>query len=110
MTEESQKLLEDIRVSINLIDSFLESISGFSDYQKDMKTKSAVERQLGIIGEAINKLLKIKPQLKLSAANEIIGLRNRIIHAYDSIDDSIIWIIAKSHLKELKEEVTNLLK
>jgi uncharacterized protein with HEPN domain len=104
MREEVKKLLEDIRSSISKIQLFTDGISAFSEYQDDLKTKSAVERQLGIIGEAINKLLKIAPEIKLDSADQIIGLRNRIIHAYDSVDDSIIWVIVKNHLAGLNEE------
>ena len=109
MREEVKKLLEDIRSSISKIELFTANISGFSQYQEDLKTKSAVERQLGIIGEAINKLFKIAPEIKLSSADQVIGLRNRIIHAYDSVDDSIIWVIIKNHLNGLKEEVRAIL-
>ena len=71
---------------------------------------SAVERQLGIIGEAIHKFEKLNPEQELTNARKIVGLRNRIIHSYDSIDSSIIWVIIKRHLEPLKEEVQQLLR
>lgn len=40
---------------------------------------------------------------------KIIGLRNRLIHAYDSIDNTIIWAILKRHVEPLKIEVLTLL-
>ena len=110
MREEVKKLLEDIRSSIQKIETFTVDINGFTQYQNDIKTKSAVERQLGIIGEAASKLLKIEPGIQLNAVNEIISLRNRIVHAYDSIDDSIIWVIVINHLPRLKEEVGSMLR
>jgi uncharacterized protein with HEPN domain len=109
MSEEVKKLLEDIRSAIAKIESFTEGITGFSQYQGDLKTKSAVERQLGIIGEATNKILQAAPEVQLNSAGQIIGQRNRIVHAYDSVDDSIIWVIIKSHLPKLNEEVRGLL-
>ena len=75
-----------------------------------MKTQSAVERQLGIIGEAINKFDAIHPEISLENARKIVGFRNRIIHAYDSIDNSIIWVIVKRHLEPLHKGVLMKLK
>lgn len=105
MTEKEKKFLADIKNSIELIEQFTSGISSFTDYAKDFKTKSAVERHLGIIGEAINKFLKESSTNELRNANQIISLRNRLVHSYDSVDDAIIWSIVTRHLKSLKEEV-----
>lgn len=101
MNEKTQKLLFDIKKSIELIQIFTKTISSYPTYCKDKKTKSTVERQLAIIGEAINKISKTDSSVKIANARMIIGLRNRIIHAYDSVDDTIIWAIIKNHLAEL---------
>ena len=91
-----------------LIDGFIKDYQ-FTQYQSDPKTKSAVERQLGIIGEAVNRFSKLSER-KLSGSKEIIAFRNRIIHAYNNIEDEIVWAILKNHLPKLKEEVNTLLK
>ena len=36
--------------------------------------------------------------------------RNRLIHSYDNIDNSIVWIIIKNHLPVLKGEIETILK
>jgi len=59
MTLQSNKYLDDILYAIELIETFILEISSFADYESDKKTSSAVERQLGIIGEAVNKFDKI---------------------------------------------------
>lgn len=105
-----KKYLYDIINSIGLIRVFLTEVTSFNDYSKDLKTKSAVERQLGIIGEAVNKYQKITLEQKLENGVQIINLRNRLVHAYDGIDDSIIWVVINKHLQPLKEEVEKLLK
>ncbi|MBI9068793.1 MAG: DUF86 domain-containing protein [Salinivirgaceae bacterium] len=105
MTERGRKYLSDVLRSIELIDSFLEGIDSYEQYQSDLKTQSAIERQLGIIGEAVNKFKQENPDEKLENASQIIGFRNRIIHAYDSIDNSIVWVIVKKYLTPLHEEV-----
>jgi uncharacterized protein with HEPN domain len=105
MTDQGNKFLSDILQAIELIESFIVDTTDFNDYLSDRKPQSAVERQLGIIGEAVHKFEKLFPDLQLSNARKIVGLRNRIIHVYDSVDPSIIWAIIKTHLGPLKEEV-----
>ena len=58
MTEKGKKYLSDILMAIDLIEQFTSDISGFSSYDSDLKTQSAVERQLVIIGEALNMFKK----------------------------------------------------
>ena len=106
MTEKEKKFLSDISNSIELIETFTKDLKSFSEYQKDLKTKGAVERHLGIIGEAVNKFLKESTTNDLKNASQIISLRNRLIHSYDNVDDSIIWSIVTRHLRPLKDEVS----
>ena len=105
MTEQGKKYLSDILRSIELIEQFSISTVNFSDYLIDLKTQSAIERQLSIIGEAVNKFDKLLPDLTLENARKIVGFRNRLIHTYDAVDPSMIWAIIKKHLPLLKQEV-----
>lgn len=108
MTERGKKYLSDILMAINLIEYFIADTPDFNLYQKDLKTQSAVERQLAIIGEALNKLKQIESELSIQNDKQIIGFRNRLIHAYDSIDNAIVWVVVKRHLQKLKIELTQL--
>lgn len=110
MTGKSQKYLSDIIHSIELIEDFTKSIKTFSQYENDLKTQSAVERHLGIIGEAVNKYDLLNTEDSLINARKIVGFRNRLIHAYDAIDPSMIWAIIKQYLQPLKEEVISKLE
>lgn len=105
MTEKGRKYCSDILRAIDLIAEFTVEISEYNDYLSDGKTQSAVERQLGIVGEALNSLLKAEPHLKIENQEKIIGLRNRLIHSYDGIDPSIVWVIMHRYLPKLKNEV-----
>ncbi|MDP3914707.1 MAG: DUF86 domain-containing protein [Bacteroidota bacterium] len=105
MTEQGKKYLSDIIRAIELIDQFTSSVSNYSEYVSDLKTQSAVERQLGIIGEAVNKFDKLFPDFTLENARKIVGFRNRLIHTYDAVDSSMIWAIIKKYLEPLKTEV-----
>ena len=77
----------------------------FSNYSKNILLKKGIERNLEIIGEAVNRILKIKPEFSLLNAKRIIGLRNQIIHAYDTISDENIWSIVINHIPDLKNEI-----
>ncbi len=101
MTENRKKYLFDILMAINLIEKFTIETVDFNSYQTDLKTQSAVERQLAIIGEVLTRINKFEPGLDIKNAKQIIGFRNRLIHAYDSIDNSIVWVIIKRHLEKL---------
>jgi len=107
--DKTSKYLFDISNSIQLIENFIAGIENYSAFQRDIKTQSAVERQLSIIGEAINKLRQENPTIALSNIKQIVDFRNRIIHSYDNIDTSIVWVIVKNHLPVLKEEINGLL-
>ena len=109
MTEKSIKYLSDILMAIDLIEEFTSGFD-FLVYDKDRKTQSAVERQLAIIGEALNQFKKLESSIVIENDKQIVSFRNRLVHAYDSIDNSIVWVIINRHLKPLKLEVENLAK
>jgi uncharacterized protein with HEPN domain len=109
MTDQGKKYLSDILQAITLIRDFVTLIQDYNDYQSDLKTQSAVERQLGIIGEAVKQFDKLFPEMELKNARKIVGFRNRLIHSYNSIDNSIVWVIIKRHLEPLQNEIENLI-
>ena len=102
--ERKKKFLSDILNAINLVEEFTKDVYSFGDYTSDLKTKSAVERQLVIIGEAVNAINK-EDEAEFDNVKQLVAFRNRIVHAYDSIDDAIVWNILKKHLPSLKAEV-----
>lgn len=101
--------LMDIQRCIDEIFIFLGENRDFSKYQSDLKTKKAVERNIEIIGEAVNRILKIASNFPIQNAKNIIGTRNRIIHSYDNISDEVIWTIVTRDLPKLKLEVDQML-
>jgi uncharacterized protein with HEPN domain len=109
MTEKGKKYISDITTAIGLTETFLADTHDFSSYERDLKTQSAVERQLAIVGEALNKLKQTEPDLIIQNDRQIISFRNRLVHAYDSIDNAIVWAILKNHMPKLKEEIAVLM-
>ena len=109
MTEKQLKLLYDIKMAIDEIDSFFDTeVKTYENFKSNAILRRAVERNLEIIGEAMNLLLKENPEFSIENAIRIIGLRNQIIHGYDSVSDETIWGIVTLNLPKLKTDVNSL--
>ena len=97
--------LRDILEAIDYVESFLHGID-FETYKADVKTKSAVERQMQIITEAAVRLgeegetLVPGPDWK-----GFRGMGNVLRHAYHRIDDELIWNTAKDELTAMKSAI-----
>ena len=102
--------LKNIEQSILEINEFLPGERNFIAFQKDLKTRKAVERNIEIIGEAMDRILKANPDFQITNSRKIVDTRNRIIHGYDSVSDDVIWLIVNRYLPILEEEVKKLLK
>lgn len=109
MEIQSKKLLLDILDSINSINLYLGKERNFLDYRNNKMLRRAIEREFEIIGEALNKINKIDGEITISNKSLIVGMRNRVIHGYDKVDDEIVWGAILRHLPILKREVEKLL-
>jgi len=111
MNEKILKWLFDIRAAIDEIESFFEEYpKDFNQYKSNLILKRAVERDLEIIGEAVNRIINQNENFPIENAKRIIGLRNQIIHAYDNISDESIWAILVKHIPLLKHEIKLLIE
>jgi uncharacterized protein with HEPN domain len=110
MQLEVKKYLYDIQISINSIFEYLGEKRDFNEYLSNKLLRRGIERELEIIGEAANRILKIDSEINIENARKIVDLRNWVIHGYDKIDDVIIWGIISKHLPILKTQVDELLK
>jgi uncharacterized protein with HEPN domain len=110
MEHDIRACLIDIELSINEIFNFLPTKRNFLVFQKDLKTRKAVERNIEIIGEAMDRILKINPEIKITDSRKIVDTRNRIIHGYDSVSADVLWLIVIKYLPVLETEVKKLLE
>lgn len=83
----------------------------FSDFEKDWYFQSAIERQFEVLGEALARIRDFERAIfdRIPEANKIVGLRNIIIHGYDSINPAIIWTVAEERVANLNEILEELL-
>jgi uncharacterized protein with HEPN domain len=110
MDERVQECLNDLIFNVEELLSFVAGMS-YEDYREDRKTQAAVERKFEIIGEALNRLSRINPELLSQITNyrSIISFRNILAHGYDSVEDRVVWGIVESDLDQLLRDVIRLL-
>lgn len=109
-TRDVDSFLYDVLGAIESIQKFTHEKT-FDHYLTDDLLRSAVERQLTIIGEAIAKLNKADASLahELLDSPQIIAFRNRIIHNYGQIDHAIVWGVISAKIPLLSARVRDLL-
>ena len=110
MDRKIRKYLADILASIIEIESFMaERPKEYATFCNDTLFRRGVERNMEIMGEALNNVLKIDPNIAITSSRKIVDTRNFIIHAYDSLKPDILWGIVINHIPLLKRDVETLL-
>lgn len=100
----------DVKRAIDEVESyFIGYPMRYDVFEKDFLRRSAVERKTEIMGEAINRILKIQPDFPLPNARAIIDTRNRIIHGYDSVKPDFLWSLVMRHIPALKKDVERII-
>lgn len=102
MSIELKQRLYDAIEACRAIQSFTNGIT-HENYNDSLLLRSGVERQFEILGEALSKVELLNAGLSQSIPDirRIVGLRNRIIHGYDSVDAEIIWDAVQVHVPKL---------
>ncbi|EON77812.1 hypothetical protein ADIS_1731 [Lunatimonas lonarensis] len=100
------KYVLDIESVIEEIESIKQKTQNdFQNFSDDIILQRAVERDLEIIGEATRKMTEINPALQITASKNIIGLRNIISHAYDTVEPEMLWGIIQKNIPVLADEI-----
>jgi len=110
MQPETKKYLYDVLKACEAILDFTKGRT-FEDYDRDLMLRSAVERQLMIVGEAMNKAQRLDDEVRehVREVQDIIGLRNVIAHGYAVVENATIWGIVQADVPDLYKEVRVLL-
>jgi uncharacterized protein with HEPN domain len=110
MKMRTKKLLQDAFTACQLIEEFVADHT-LSDYEQNLLLRSAVERQFEIVGEALHQAEIVDQEVteRIPELRRIVGLRNRIIHGYDSVDDELLWQTIQRHIPTLRNRLENLL-
>ena len=111
MKPKTRQRLLDALESCQTIRRYVAGID-YEAYLCDDEKRDAVERRLGIIGEALHKATTLDPALadELPELRQIVGLRNRVIHAYADVNAETIWIVVQQKLPPLQSRLATLLE
>ncbi len=96
--------VESIIVEIEAIKT--KTDNNFNVFKSDIILQRAIERDLEILGEAIKNITEISPSIQISSIKNIIGLRNIIAHAYDSVEPEMISAIIQKDIPKLSNEIS----
>lgn len=91
--------------------SFVEGIDVY-EFQDNLLVQSAVERQLEILGEALNRLRRtdVQTAAEVPDLDRIVGMRNIIAHEYGVVDHAIVWAVVDTRLAPLADRLAMLLE
>lgn len=111
MLHRRAKLLQDILDAGGAIQQFTAGRT-IKDYREDLMLRSAVERQFEIVGEALNRLVRLDAALveSIEGHARIIAFRNIIAHGYDVLDSAIVWQVIVDYLPPLLDRVREALR
>ena len=110
MQFDARGLLDDVDQAARDIKRYLEGLD-VDDYLDDDKTQASVERKFEIIGEALNRLHAVDPELasRIPKLRRIVDFRNVLSHNYDQVQQKRVWTYSQSNLPELQLVVQKLL-
>ena len=99
-------LLWDVEAACQLLAVFTEGIDEVA-YCGNELLRSAVERQLLIVGEALAQASRLdrKAEQRVTDLRRVVDFRNRLVHGYAAIADDVVWGVVQLHVPKLAAEV-----
>ncbi|MGD9714068.1 MAG: DUF86 domain-containing protein [Thermomicrobiales bacterium] len=110
MHQRTAQSLLDIVDACNEIDAILDGIS-LEEYRGTRVLQLSTERLFITIAEALKRVDENDPDVASTVTDRrnIIGMRNRIVHGYDTIELETVWTAAVRHAPILRQEVLAIL-
>lgn len=104
------KRLHDAKSACRTILEFTKGVE-WTSYERNRMLQSAVERQLEILGEALHLAAQEDESLieRIPELRRIVGMRNRLIHGYDTVDHEIVWDVVIRWIAPLRDQLDSLL-
>ena len=97
-----------MKVAIESINEFVAGID-LEEYKTNKLIRSAVERQLEIIGESVKRIERTGEPVPIANARHIVAFRNILVHEYERLEEETVWMIVKKDVPKLLEEINGLL-
>jgi uncharacterized protein with HEPN domain len=109
MSNEFLDFVEDILDAMDYAEVFLRDMT-YDEFQDDLRTNFAVVRALEIIGEATKRLpMDLRDKYPDVPWKNMAGMRDRIIHGYDTVDLRIVWDVVKVDVPQIKPQIQQIL-
>jgi len=109
MSREFLDFVEDILDAMDKAEVLVEGFT-YHAFEEDFRTNFAVIRALEIIGEATKRLpMNVREQYPEIPWAGMAGMRDRIIHGYDTVDLQIVWDVVKQDIPAIKPQIQQLL-
>ncbi|MBM3289789.1 MAG: DUF86 domain-containing protein [Candidatus Hydrogenedentes bacterium] len=81
----------------------------YEAFLADKKSRDAIIRNIEIIGEAIKRLPEtVRQQAPHIEWRKIVGMRDRIVHAYFGLDYPVVWDAVQIHVPALLDAVRSI--
>jgi uncharacterized protein with HEPN domain len=106
-----EKYLYDMLSSCQFLIDFTAGKT-IDNYIKERAFRSALERELQIIGEALIQLEKVAPDIaaKIPEYQNIIGFRHVLVHGYANLDPATVWNVVETKVPTLAQKIKLLLE
>lgn len=105
MTYEFLDYLEDILDAMDKAEVLVEGVT-YDQFAEDFRVNFAVVRALEIIGEATKRLpMNLRQDYPDIPWRGMAGLRDRIVHEYDTVDMEILWAVVKNEIPRLRPQI-----
>ncbi len=111
MPRSAAAYLVDIIEACDAIETVLTGVD-LPTYRDSRSTRSSVEREFIIIGEAVSALGRVAPDLfdHISHARIVVGFRNVLTHDYAAVDDETVFGVTRDDIPVLRSECVALLE
>ena len=109
MRPESKKYLWDATEAASAVLRFA-AHKTLAHYKSDEVLRSAIERQLIILGEALSRFRQLEPELagQIPDLKRAVGMRNVLVHAYAQTDHLLVWGLIDGPLPKLMADMESL--
>ena len=109
MSYEFLDFVEDILDAMDKAEILVEGFS-YDEFKADFRTNFAVVRALEIIGEAAKRLpASLREKYPAIPWRGMAGMRDRIIHGYDTVDLQIVWDVVENDIPRINPQIQQIL-
>jgi uncharacterized protein with HEPN domain len=109
MNREFLDFVEDILDAMEKAEILVEGFT-YREFEEDFRTNFAVVRAPEIIGGATKRLpMSVREQYPEVPWRGMAGMRDRIIHGYDTVDLQIVWDVVQQDIPEIKHQIQQIL-